>query len=501
MYLGIDLGTSGVKLLLMNEQHSLLATADAPLTVQRPQPLWSEQDPADWWNAVLKAVAELRSLHPKAWAQIRAIGLSGQMHGAVVLNERMQVLRPAILWNDGRSSKECVLLEARAPRSRQITGNLAMPGFTAPKLLWLREHEPDTFNRTQCVLLPKDWLRLQLCGEAVSDMSDASGTLWLDVGARGWSDEMLSACGLHLSHMPRLIEGSDVSGQLLPTIAREWGLSPTVVVAGGAGDNAASAVGVGAVQPGQGFVSLGTSGVIFRIGKAFEPAPDLAVHAFAHALPGQWHQMAVMLSAASAFRWLAELTGQDMTSNDLRGSWESRLSLAVDALDDRRRRQAPLFLPYLNGERTPLNNPHLKASFIGLSAEHEAPDLAYAVMQGVTLGLMDGWHAMGQQTATSTSLALVGGGARSNTWAQMLASGLQCPLHRSPQAAVAAALGAARLAGLADGKLTQTSISERPVDNLPTLACFEPQAGETQHLLARHAQFKALQQSAQMNLD
>jgi xylulokinase len=254
MYLGIDLGTSGLKLLLLDAAHHIHASVDAPLSLQRPHPGWSEQHPADWWLALESAVAQLRAAAPHAWQQIRAIGLSGQMHGAVVLDKNAEVLRPAILWNDGRSEAQCAELEQRVPNSRQITGNLAMPGFTAPKLLWLREHEPAVFAQISKVLLPKDWLRLQLTGESISEMSDASGTLWLDVARRCWSEPMLAACDLTLSHMPRLVEGSQPSGSLRPALARQWGLSPDVMVAGGGGDNAASAVGIGAVNPGQGFV-------------------------------------------------------------------------------------------------------------------------------------------------------------------------------------------------------------------------------------------------------
>ncbi|MDB5929998.1 MAG: Xylulose kinase, partial [Polaromonas sp.] len=228
MYLGIDLGTSSLKLLLLDAAHRVHASAHAPLTLQRPWPGWSEQQPQDWWQALERAVAQLRATAPGAWRQVRAIGLSGQMHGAVVLGADARVLRPAILWNDGRAEAECAELERLAPASRQITGNLAMPGFTAPKLLWLRAHEPALFGQIRQVLLPKDWLRLQLTGEAVSEMSDASGTLWLDVGERRWSPTMLAACGLDLSCVPRLVEGSAPGGSLHAGLARQWGLSGQV---------------------------------------------------------------------------------------------------------------------------------------------------------------------------------------------------------------------------------------------------------------------------------
>ena len=485
MYLGIDLGTSGVKLLLLDDAHAVVATADAAVPQHRPQPTWSEQHPADWWAAVEAAVVQLRAQVPAAWAQVRGIGLSGHMHGAVVLGAQGQVLRPAILWNDGRASAECAQLEKAVPTSRQITGNLAMPGFTAPKLLWLRTHEPPVFAQIRTVLLPKDWLRLQLTGEAVSDMSDASGTLWLDVQARAWSPTMLQACGLDTSHMPALAEGSAPTGMLRSDVARRWGLGGNVVVTAGAGDNAASAVGVGARTAGQGFVSLGTSGVVFRVTDAFAPATERAVHAFAHALPERWHHMSVMLSAASAFGWVTRLTGR---------SDEAQLSDAVGALSTARQAQAPLFLPYLSGERTPHNNA-ATGVFVGLRAEHDAADLAYAVMGGVGFGLLDGLNAMRAAGARQGSasgdvgaaLALVGGGARSNPWAQLLASALGTPLQRPQGAHAAAALGAARLAAMACGGDEAHWCQPLPAD-----ATFVPQPAQQALLTERYARFVAL---------
>lgn len=478
MFLGIDLGTSSVKVLLLDDQHRVVATADAPLELSRPQPHWSEQHPHDWWAALERAVQQLKSSVPRALAEVRGIGLSGQMHGAVVLDERRDVLRPAILWNDTRASAQCLALEAREPRSRQITGNLAMPGFTAPKLLWLREHEPDVFARTRLVLLPKDWLRLQLTGEAVSEMSDAAGTLWLDTGARRWSEPMLAACDLNLTHMPRLVEGTEVSGYLLPDVARAWGLQPGVVVAGGAGDNAASAVGVGAVRAGQGFVSLGTSGVIFLVTDLYQPNPASAVHAFAHALPQRWHQMSVMLSAASAFGWVTRLTG--------RGS-EAALAGEVAALTDIERRQAPIFLPYLSGERTPHNDANASGTFAGLRSGHGAAALAYAVMEGVTFGLMDGLHAMQGEQTGGPALTLVGGGARSNQWAQMISSSLGRPLLRGDAASAAAALGAARLGWMAAGGSEESVCLPRQ-----TATSFMPDEEEAALLRERYTRFRSL---------
>lgn len=478
MFLGLDLGTSELKALLLSDQHQVVATARAPLTVQRPRPLWSEQDPAHWWRALETVMDRLHADHPQALSRLRAIGLSGQMHGATLLGEDETVLRPAILWNDGRSGPQCEQLSRDVPPLSAITGNLAMPGFTAPKLQWVREHEPEVFARTRRVLLPKDWLRLMLTGEAVSDMSDAAGTLWLDVGRRDWSDEMLTATGLTRAHMPRLVEGSEVSAFVKPALCRRWGLPAQVPVAGGAGDNAASAVGMGLVRPGQGFVSLGTSGVVFVSGAAFEPNPDRALHAFCHALPGRWHVMSVMLSAASAVTWAAKILGFPD---------EASLLAAAAALDAQSQQEAPLFLPYLSGERSPHNDPLATGTWVGLRAMHGREHLAYAVAEGVGFGLLDGLRTMPSTATPMHSLALVGGGSRSAWWAQLLADtlGLALTVHQDSESG--GAMGAARLAWLAVGGDAQAVCVTPPV-----LRRFEPDAQRQAALARRHARFAAL---------
>ena len=478
MFLGIDLGTSELKLLLLDAQHRIVATTGVPLTVQRPQPLWSEQDPAAWWAALDEGMARLKTEHGGALAQVRGIGLSGQMHGAVTLDAAGDVLRPAILWNDGRSGPQCTEMMATCPELPAITGNLAMPGFTAPKLAWMRQHEPDLFARVALVLLPKDWLRLQLSGEAVSEMSDAAGTLWLDVARRRWSPEALALTGLTEAHMPRLVEGSEASAALRPELAARWGLPAGVVIAGGGGDNAASAVGMGVVKPGDGFLSLGTSGVIFLCNEAFSPNPARAVHAFCHALPGTWHQMSVMLSAASALRWITQTLGQP---------GEAALIEKVAALTDAQRQQAPLFLPYLSGERTPHNNAHAQGVFFGLTHEHDAATLGYAVLEGVGFGLLDGWQALKDGGGTAEQLWLVGGGARSDWWAKLLASLLNVRLITGVGAEAGGALGAARLAWLATGG----TVDE--VCRTPEVArVAEPDAALAASLRPRHERFQRI---------
>lgn len=305
MYLGLDIGTSSVKAILLDESQALIASATADLTVERPHPGWSEQDPDSWWTACKTVLDSLKDKVPRDLAAVRGIGLSGHMHGATLLDSDGRPLRRCILWNDGRSARQCAELEAAEPKFLTLGGNRVMPGFTAPKLQWVRENEPDIFAKTAMVLLPKDYVRFKLTGIYAGDMSDSAGTLWMDVAKRDWSDDLLAATGLSRINMPKLVEGSAVSGEVTANLCARWGFEKPPVVAGGGGDNAASACGVGAVEPGSGFVSLGTSGVLFVTNDRFSPNVDNAVHAFCHAVPDTWHQMGVILSATDSLNWLA----------------------------------------------------------------------------------------------------------------------------------------------------------------------------------------------------
>lgn len=434
MYLGIDLGTSSVKAVIVDDGEAVVAQASAPLSVSRPQPLFSEQNAADWWQA---AVESMLRLPAAARAAVRAIGLSGQMHGATLLDAADVPLRSAILWNDGRSSAECLELERREPRARAITGNIMMPGFTAPKLLWVARHEPALFARTAAVLLPKDYLRLKLTGERVSEMSDASGTGWLDVARRDWSDAMLAATGLSRGNMPWLVEGNAVSAQLTTQVAEQLGMN-RVPVAGGAGDNAASAVGMGIIAPGQSFLSLGTSGVLFAVTDQFRPNPQRAAHAFCHAIPARWHQMAVLLSAASALDWVAQLLG----ATDLTALVESAEARGL-------RGDSPYFLPYLSGERTPHNDPHARGVFFGLTHESGPADLVGAVLEGVALAFADGLDVLQESGGQVDEISVTGGGARLSYWGRLLSAALNRTLTYRAGSEIGAALGAARLARMA----------------------------------------------------
>lgn len=430
MYIGLDLGTSSLKAILIDEGQRILAEHTVPLTVQRPHDGWSEQDPRSWVSAAREALRAIRTAND--CRGLKGIGLSGHMHGAVLLDDQGEVLRPCLLWNDTRSHREAAEMDADQA-FRAITGNIVFPGFTAPKVEWVRRHEPEVFARTAKVLLPKDYLRYALTGAYVAEMSDAAGTAWFDTGARDWSDALLAQCGLTRDHMPRLVEGSAVSGVLLPGFDL-----PAVPVAGGGGDNAAAAIGAGVVREGQAFLSLGTSGVLFAANDAYRPDPATAVHTFCHALPGTWHQMGVILAATDALNWLSRLTGQSA----------AQLTSGHGAL------QAPgrtLFLPYLGGERTPHNDSAIRGQFLHLDHATDAQAAARAVMQGVAFAFADCRDALAA-TGTHIHRALaIGGGARSDDWLRILSTTLGFPLDVPAQGEFGAALGAARLAMMACG--------------------------------------------------
>lgn len=476
MYLGIDIGTSGVKAVIVDDAGTVLTDGHAALGVSRPRPLHSEQNPTDWWDATNAAVL---ALDADLRAAVRAVGLAGQMHGATLLGADDAPLRPAILWNDGRSAAECATLEAAVPLLRQITGNCAMPGFTAPKLLWVKNHEPDVFAKINKVLLPKDYVRLCMTGDYASDMSDAAGTLWLDVKARQWSELLVQATGLSLGHMPTLYEGSEVTGQLRAETAAAWGMARVPVVAGG-GDNAAGAVGSGVVQKGDGFLSLGTSGVIFLADDAYRPYPDGGLHTFCHALPDRWHQMAVMLSAASAVDWVAGLCG-----------FADPAALYHAAETAGRPLSRELFLPYLSGERTPHNNPAAQGVFFGLTHDTGPAEMAQAALEGVAFGLADGVQALQASGAVINSLSVIGGGSKSAYWGKILASVFDIPLIYRDSGSVGPAYGAARLARLGTTKDTIAEVCTPPA--IQTI--IDPDADLRDHYAERLTLFRSLYSS------
>jgi xylulokinase len=479
VYLGIDLGTSAVKVVLVDDAQQIIAESNAPLKVSRPHPGWSEQAPDDWWKAAEFAIDRIHAMAALQLAKLRGIGLSGQMHGATLLDAADQPLRPAILWNDGRSVSECEELERRVPASREITGNLAMPGFTAPKLLWVRKHEPDHFASLRRVLLPKDYLRLRLTGDHASDLSDSSGTLWLDVAERRWSDAMLAACELDVTAMPSLVEGNEATGCLRAELAQRWGCE-RVPVAGGGGDQAAGALGAGVVMPGQAARSLGTSGVLFVAGDRFRPNPAGAVHAFCHCVPDTWHQMSVILSAASCLSWVSKLTG---------ASSEQALLEEVEAAA--RPCDRALFLPYLSGERTPHNDPTALGVFFGLDHDTTRATLGRAVLEGVAFAFADGMRALETAGARVDEVSVIGGGARSRLWGEILASALDRPLLYREGGERGPAHGAARLARLCSGGESVEEVCPAPAVSRES----RPEPTLRDHYRDRHARYRELYQS------
>ncbi len=434
-YLGIDLGTSGLRALLMDTSGQPIGSAESSYSVSNPAPGWSEQDPGDWIVALDSAMAELGQKFTE-FKDLRGIGVAGHMHGATLLDDKGAVLRPCILWNDTRSETQAAQLD-QTDGVRDKSGNIVFPGFTAPKLAWVKENEPAVFDQVATVLLPAAYLNYHLTGQFVADMSDSAGTSWLDVGLRAWSDDLLAAGGMDKSQMPGLVEGSEVAGTLRSDLRERWGISGEVVICGGAGDNAAAACGIGALHEGEGFVSLGTSGVVLSARDTYAPAPETAVHTFCHAVPGRWYQMGVMLSATDSLNWLSRITGTSPA--DLTNALGTQL-------------QAPgavRFLPYLSGERTPHNDSQIRGAFTGLATSTDHNDMTRAVLEGVSFGLKDSLEALRSTGARVEALTAIGGGSASDYWLKMLATVLDVPLKLPKGREFGAALGAARLAQIA----------------------------------------------------
>lgn len=450
MYLGLDLGTSGVKAMLIDGDQKIIGSANGSLDVSRPHSGWSEQEPAHWVRATEEAVAGLKAKHPKELAAVKGIGLSGQMHGATLLDASDKVLRPCILWNDTRSYIEAAALDAD-PRFRKLTGNIVFPGFTAPKLAWVAKNEPEIFAKVAKVLLPKDYLRLWLTGEHISEMSDSAGTSWLDTGKRAWSSELLAATHLDEKQMPTLVEGTEQGGKLRAEFVSAWGISGDVIVAGGAGDNAASACGMGTVSDGAAFVSLGTSGVLFAANAAYLPKPESAVHAFCHALPNTWHQMGVILSATDALNWHSSVTGK--SAADLTGELGDSLKAPTGVT----------FLPYLSGERTPHNDAVIRGAFIGLEHESSRVVLTQAVLEGVSFAIRDNLEALRSAGTDISRVTAIGGGSRSRYWLASIATALGVPVDLPADGDFGAAFGAARLGLIAATGADPVAVCTPPV--------------------------------------
>lgn len=473
--LGIDLGTSSIKAVLMNHQQLILGSSSQALEVMRPYAGWSEQHPAEWLIAVDKALQTLQHAHPTAMADVQGLALSGHMHGATLMDVENQVLRPCILWNDTRSYQEAAELDAN-PIFRKLSGNIVFPGFTAPKLVWVQKHESEIFAKVHKVLLPKDYVRWWLTGEYASDMSDAAGTAWLDVAKRAWSPELLAASGMRSEQMPQVLEGTEVSGYLHQHLAERWGIKQRVVVAGGAGDNAAAACGMGIVAAGSAFVSLGTSGVLFAATASYLPNPESAVHTFCHALPNTWHQMGVILSATDSLNWYAQIANQSPAE-------------LIQALGSSLKAPSRVcFLPYLSGERTPHNDAKIRGAFIGLSHADQQQDLTQAVLEGVAFAIRDNLGALKAAGTSLDRVTAVGGGSRSHYWLKVLATTLNLPIDLPAEGDFGAAFGAARLALIA-----ATQADPRDVLVAPAIAqTIEPEAQFIQAFSEAYACYQSL---------
>jgi xylulokinase len=450
MYLGLDFGTSSVKGVLIDKNQKILAIASAPLKVSRPQHGWSEQNPEHWWKAATAVVQKLRKAKPKAVAAVAGIGLSGQQHGATLLDAGGKVLRPCILWNDARSFAECDDILAAEPRAMEITGNIPLAGFTAPKLLWVKKHEPKIFAKVAKVLLPKDYMRFRMTGDYASDMSDSAGTYWLDVAKREWSPAMLAATHMRRDQMPDLFEGTDATGKLSAGVAKAWGMPLRPVVAGGGGDNVASAVGIGAVKDGDAFVSLGTSGVMFVSNDRYSPNAGKAVHAFCHAMQGKWHQMGVILSATASLEWLADVL--QTPAPKLTAALGKKLEGPSEAL----------FLPYLSGERTPVGDSQIRGAIIGLGHETNAKAMTHAVLDGVAFAFRDSLEALKDAGTTVKRVMAVGGGTKSELWLKIIATVLGVPVDLPASGEVGGAFGAARMGLMAATGASYTSVCTKP---------------------------------------
>jgi len=442
-FLGIDTSTTSSKALLIDENGEVIAVASSPHTLQAPKPLWSEQDPDEWWEAVAVSIKSVLEKAGIGGERIGAVGLTGQMHGLVLLDEAGNVLRPAILWNDQRTQSQCDQIHQIVGKEKfiQITGNVALTGFTAPKILWVKENEPDVFAKAKHVLLPKDYVRYKLTGEYAMDKADGAGTVLFDLQVRGWSEEVLAALDIPREWMPKTFEGTEFTGYVNDEAAALTGLKVGTPVAAGGGDQAAGAVGVGAVEAGVVALTVGTSGVVFATTPSALIEPDGRLHAFCHAVPGMWHFMGVMLSAAGSLQWYRDTLAPHMSFDDLLMEAEA-VSAGSEGLQ---------FLPYLSGERTPHPNPLARGAFIGLTLRHSRAHLTRAVLEGVSFGLKDGFTLIQNAgLGAITQVRASGGGTKGALWRQILASVLDAELV-TVNTTEGAAYGAALLAGVGAG--------------------------------------------------
>jgi len=477
MYIGIDLGTSAVKIVLVNQDQVVVASTNRPFSIDRPKPGWSEQDPEVWFDSVAAGLDELARKNGKHMAQVQSIGLSGQMHGVVLLDKYDASVRPAILWNDSRSTAEASELNQKYPELIETAGVRAMPGFTGPKLLWLSRNEPDTFTSARYLLFPKDYLRLQLCGERSTDVSEAAGSWLLDQRNRSWSNKSIMACAAKNLTLPEVFESAQPTGTLEPGLAKRWALPPGVIIAAGAGDVASGCVGVGAVDEQHGLISLGTSAQVVISSGEFKPQTEKLVHTFCHALPDKWFQMAALLNGTSVLDALSRWTGgaevgSMISSVEKRFNGPGRL----------------LALPYLSGERTPHNDSEIGGAIVGLRHSSTTEDITLAFLESIAFSLADGLAALEVGDNRPVQMALIGGGSKSAFLSGLIASVLNIPTVKHTSAELGPALGAARLARLA---VTGENFSE-VITPLPIQRIFEPDANLHQQYEPRLKEFQRL---------
>jgi len=490
MFIGIDLGTSSVKTILIDHNQSILSTANFNLTVQTPKDGYNEQDPTEWIIATENCLENLKKNCPTEFSETISIGISGHMHGATLIDSHGEVIRPCILWNDTRSFKECIEFEDQDYDLRSISGNITMPGFTAPKINWIKNNEPDNFKKIDKVLLPKDYLRFYLTGEFFSEMSDASGTLWLNVRDRKWSNKLLAASFLSDKNMPKLVEGNQQTGNIKKSLKEKFKFNYDVIVVGGAGDNAASAAGLGVVQENQSFISLGTSGVFFTPTSNFLSNTQDAVHSFCHCLPNKWHLMSVMLSASNCLDWVCSITGCTI---DVALRNAEKFSLELNNI-----KNAPYFLPYMSGERTPHNDPHVRGSFHYLKTTTNPADLQYSVIEGICFGILDGVNSIKSVNKNFDDIFMVGGGSRSSFWLNLLSTILERKLSVCEQSEFGAALGVARLAMFIDKNIKD---KETIIKKINIKESFKPNLSNIEVCKKRYQIWKDIYLSKKINFN
>jgi xylulokinase len=481
LVLGIDVSTTATKAVLVDEGGTVRSVGTAEYGFSAPRPLWSEQDPAAWWDGAIRAIGSSLATAGASGDDVVAVGLTGQMHGLVLLDEADRVLRPAILWNDQRTAAECDAIRTAVGSERliEITGNDALTGFTAPKLVWVRDHEPDVWGRAAHVLLPKDYLRLRLTGDHALDKADGAGTLLFDLAMRDWSAEVLKALEIPAAWLPPTFEGPQVTGVITASAAAATGLAPGTPVVAGGGDQAANAVGVGVLGPGEMALSLGTSGVVFAA--TDRPLYDRhgIVHAFCHAVPGRWHMMSVMLSAAGSLRWFRDALAADLDFGALVET-ATDVAAATDGL---------FFLPYLSGERSPYPDPYARGAFVGLTLGHDRRHLTRAVIEGVAFGLRDGLDLMlAAGVPAPTRIRASGGGIASPLWRSILADVLETELA-TVSTTEGAAYGAGILAAVGAGWYPDVDAATTALVRVTPVASPGPAAAAYREA---HTRFRAL---------